>query len=149
MHKRAKPTGGRDNYFKKHALRTNPFPLFSSLPLYLLTPLYLPHLNPLFSDLISIYSSFSFSFPTDFVSLTHAFFLLCLVHDLFSSIADALCANWYYSGTPHACIYARCTFPRMMCIRARSNVHVDVDANACTRGGSGNQVNFDEDGTYW
>jgi len=38
-------------------------------------------------------------------------------------------------------------FCALVCIRAHSDA--DVDANACTRGGDGNHVNFDEDRTYW
>lgn len=40
-------------------------------------------------------------------------------------------------------------FRALVCIRARSNVYADGDANAYTRGGDGNYVNFDRDGTYW
>lgn len=59
-----------------------------------------------------------------------------------------LVLQWYPSRgqSSHACIYARCTFPR---VGARSNVHADADANAYTRGGDGNHVNFDKDGIYW
>lgn len=135
------------NYFEKHTSRTDPFLLFFLPWLFAILPLYLSHLKSLFSDLIFVILLF-LSLSPHIVSFTRAFFFLRLSHILYlsSSTESALCANWYYSGTPLE------DNPLMYAFRCSAHFHARstyADANACTRGGDGNHVNFDKIGTYW
>lgn len=82
---------------------------------------------------ISAHSRSSF-----FVCLT-IYVYLCLSQTHFARIGITLLDLFMHAFTRIAHFYA------LMCIHSRSN----ADANACTRVGDGNHVNFDEDRTYW
>lgn len=107
--------------------------------------LYLSYLNPFLSlfDLRLFFLSLLFFYisahsRSSFLVCLTTYVYLCLSQTHFVRIDITLLDLFMHAFTRIAHFYA------LMCIHSCSN----ADANACTRVGDGNHVNFDEDRTY-